>query len=118
MFKPPPNSSMKARIGSKKEVEFGEENGFNTLELCAIVLLWFTGAQENLLIGRKKKKKTRLGWLGSMSRYCSLFDFLILWSISQSSIPVATHASSKWPRSSSLGNDSHCVMYLQLLSFL
>lgn len=56
MFKPPPKSSMKPRIASEKEVESGEENGLNTLELCAMILLWLIGAQENLLIAHKKKR--------------------------------------------------------------
>lgn len=47
---------MKPRIASEKEVEYGVENGVNTLELCAMILLWLIGAQENSLIGHKKKK--------------------------------------------------------------
>lgn len=54
---------MKPRIASEKEVEYGVENGVNTLELCAMILLWLIGAQENSLIGHKKKKKVELAWL-------------------------------------------------------
>lgn len=55
---------MKPRTASEKEVESGEENGLNTLELCAMILLWLIGAQENLLIAhKKKKKKVELAWL-------------------------------------------------------
>lgn len=47
---------MKPRIASEKEVESGEENGLNTLELCAMILLWLIGGSRKLTDGPQKKK--------------------------------------------------------------
>lgn len=53
MFKPPPKTSMKPRIASEKEVEFGEENGPNIgsglITDCSLSILWLLG-QNNILV--------------------------------------------------------------------